>query len=262
MKNLSKTVLLASALSCALAAPAMADWARIGGVDVSHGRDRDVTYNRFGGGVDKLRFDTHESDVICRSVRATFRNGTSREVFSGRLRAGHSQVVDLPGDRRHVEKLDFKCRAIARRGATITISADVTSFRDEWRRSPNWDRMWARVFNWDAGMGWNDNDWVRIGTETFEGRNDREQMIAGWKGRSVDRIAVKPVNGDARCSRIAVRFGNGRSRDLEVNAGMRMVQGRGYTFDLPGNDRNIRSIALHCTPVDRRSVRIDVLARK
>ena len=33
MKNLSKTVLLAGALSCALAAPAMADWARIGGVD-------------------------------------------------------------------------------------------------------------------------------------------------------------------------------------------------------------------------------------
>lgn len=262
MKTLSKTVLLASALSCALAAPAMADWARIGGVDVSHGRDRDVTYTRFGGGVDKLRFDTHESDVTCRSVRATFRNGTSREVFSGRLRAGRSQVVDLPGDRRHVEKLDFNCRASARRGATIVISADVTSFRDEWRRSPNWNSVWARVFNWDPAMGWNDNDWVSVGTETFEGRNDRERMVAGWSGRRIDRIALKALNGDARCSRIAVRFGNGNRSDLKVDAGMRMVQGRGYTFDLPGDARNVRSVALHCTPVDRRSVRIEVMARK
>jgi hypothetical protein len=261
MKTLSTTVLLASALSCALAAPAMADWARIGGVDVSNGRDRDVTYNRFGGGVDKLRFDTHESDVNCRSVRATFRNGTSREVFSGWLRAGRSQVVELPGDRRHVEKLSFNCRATARRGATIAISADVTSFRDEWRRSPNWNRTWARIFNWDPTM-WNDADWVRVGTETFEGRDDRERTVAGWQGRRVDRIAVKPLNGDARCSRITARFGNGKRRDLDVNAGRRMVQGRGYTFDLPGNDRNVKSVVLHCTPVDRRSVRIDVLARK
>jgi hypothetical protein len=262
MKPLSKTILLASALSCALAAPAMADWYRIGGVDVGHHRDRDVTYSRFGGGVDRLRFDTHESDVNCRSVRATFRNGTSREVFSGWLRAGHSEVVELPGDRRHVEKLIFKCRATARRGATIAISADVSSYRDEWRHSPNWDRIWSRVFHWDPRMAWNDNDWVSVGTETFEGRNDREQAVAGWSGRSVDRIAVKPLNADARCSRITARFGNGKRRDLDVDAGMRMVQGRGYTFDLPGDERNVRSVVLHCTPVDRRSVRIEVLARK
>lgn len=265
MNTLSKTVLMAGALSCGLAMPAMADWYRIGSVDVSHGMDRDTSYSRFGGGVDKLRLDVRDSDVRCRSVRATFANGSSDEIFRGRLQPGRPQDVDLPGDRAHVTKLDFTCRASSRAGATIAISADVSSYRDEWRRSPDWNRSWAGIFNWDrpsGGPGWSDNDWVRIGTQTFQGHNDRDTVVAGWRGRSVERIAVKPLNGDARCTRITARFGNGRTRDLNVDRGMRMRQGRGYSFDLPGGNRNLREVVMQCSPLDRRSVRIEVLAKK
>ena len=265
MHTLSKTVLMAGALSCGLAMPAMADWYRIGSVDVSHGMDRDTSYSRFGGGVDKLRLDVRDSDVRCRSVRATFANGSSDEIFRGRLQPGRPQDVDLPGDRAHVTKLDFTCRASSRAGATIAISADVSSYRDEWRRSPDWNRSWAGIFNWDrpsGGPGWSDNDWVRIGTQTFRGHNDRDAVVAGWRGRSVERIAVKPLNGDARCTRITARFGTGRTRDLNVDRGMRMRQGRGYSFDLPGGNRNLREVVMQCSPLDRRSVRIEVLAKK
>lgn len=262
MKTLTRTFLMATALSCGLAMPAMADWYRIGSVDVSHGMDRDTSYSRFGGGVDKLRLDVRDSDVRCRTVRATFANGSSREIFQGRLRAGRSEVIDLPGERAHVRKLDFTCRASSRAGATIAISADVSSYRDEWRRSPDFNRFWAGVFNWDRPGAWDDNQWVRIGTQTFRGRHDRDAVVAGWRGRSVDRIALKPLDGDARCSRITARFGNGKTRDLNVDRGMRMREGRGYSFDLPGGDRNLREVVMECRPLDRRSVRIDVLARK
>ncbi|HTO42226.1 MAG TPA: hypothetical protein VL026_14740, partial [Rhizomicrobium sp.] len=105
-------------------------------------------------------------------------------------------------------------------------------------------------------------DWVSIATQSFEGRNDREVAVAGWRGRSVERIALRPLNGDARCSRVTVRFDNGQARDLKVERGMRLAQGRGYSFDLPGRDRNVRDVMLHCSPQDGRSVRIEVLARK
>lgn len=270
MNRLSQSLLLATALSCGMAMPAMAAWDRIGGVDVAHHMDHDVSYTRFGGGVDRLRLDAHASDVHCRSVRATFNNGHTREIFKGNIRAGQSRTIDLPGDNRHIRKLSFACRAGARRGGTIAIMADVGSYRGEWQHSPDWNHMWSRMFHWsstpdrhgDRHTGWDANNWVRVGTETFDGRNDRETTVAGWSGRSVERIALKPLNGDASCNRITARFGNGHKRDLDVNRGARMTQGRVYTFDLPGNDRNVKEVILHCSPLARYPVHVEVLARK
>lgn len=118
-----------------------------------------------------------------------------------------------------------------------------------------------RITAWND-RGWNDRDWVSVATQSFEGRNDREVAVAGWRGRNVERIALRALNGDARCSRVTVRYNNGRSNDLNIDRGMRLEQGRGYSFDLPGRDRDVRDVMLHCSPVDGRSVRIEVLARK
>jgi len=262
MKKLSKTFLLASAFSCALAVPAMANWDHIGGVDVSHRRDRDVTYTRFGGGVDRLRLDASASDVSCRSVSATFENGRTQQIFRGSIRAGRSAAVDLPGDNRRIRKLTFDCRAGSMRGGTISIMADIGSHRDEWRRSPDWNRMWSSMFHWDTTPNRPDNEWVRVGTKSFDTRNDLEVTFAGWSGRQVDRIALKPLNGDVRCHSISAQFGNGKRRDLDVDRQMRMRQGRAYTFDLPGNERNVKEVAMRCTPIGSDSVRVEVLANK
>jgi hypothetical protein len=261
MTRLSQSLLLATALSFGMAMPAMADWDRIGGVDVSHSRDRDVVYSRFGGGVDRLRFDARESDVNCRSVKATFRNGRTREIFHGRIRAGRFAVIDLPGDNRHIRKISFNCRAGSVHGATIAIMADIGSYRSEWRHSPDWNRMWSRLFHWGT-PGPGNNDWVRIDTKSFDTRNDLEVTVAGWSGRHVDRIAVKPLNGDARCSSITAKFGNGKHRALDVDRNRRLKEDHAYTFDLPGKERNLKEVAMRCTPVGRDSVRVEVMANK
>ncbi len=287
MGKITQATLLASALLLGLSAPAMADWVRIGGVDVSHGRDRDTAYSRFGGGVDRLRLDVRDSDVTCRSVRATFANGRSREVFKGNLRSGRAHVIELPGDDARVRKLDFNCRASARRGATITISAEVNRYRDEWRRSPDWDRQWSRLFNWgpvvdgpgmvgpgprpgpghgrpDGDRGrWRANDWVSVGTASFGPRGDRRHIDAGWAGRRVDRVALQALNADAQCRNVHIRFSNGERFELDLGrGGDRLRQGNPRSYDLPGGRRNISAMSLDCSSQDRQAARIEVLTNK
>ena len=145
----SRVAALAAVFCCGFAASAFADWARLGSVDVSYGADHDTAYTHFGGGIDRLQLDARNGDVVCRTVRATFASGMTREIFSGPLRMGQPKNIDLPGDSVHVRRLDFTCRGFSRGATGININADITTYRDEWRRSPDWNRTWSRMFHWD-----------------------------------------------------------------------------------------------------------------
>ena len=63
------------------------------------------------------------------------------------------------------------------------------------------------------GGGADPNYWVRLGTERFEGPRDRETAFGGWAGRSVDRIGLRALDGEARCTGVRAEFGNGHIRD-------------------------------------------------
>jgi hypothetical protein len=103
------------------------------------------------------------------------------------------------------------------------------------------------------------NYWVALGRQTFHGRGDTDSAFAGWEGRSVEKIGLKPINDDARCSRVRVDFANGSSTTLNVG---RLDQGRFQSFDLPGNNRNVVSLKMACRAVNRNNVTIEVSARK
>ena len=254
----------AAILSVAGAAPALADWDRIGSVDVDFHRDHDRVYTDFGGSIERLELRAENSAVQCRSVRATFGNGNTRQIFSGRLPRDRNVDIDLPGRARDVKRLDFSCVSMRPRGATISIFADVGRYRDEWRHSPNWDRMWSHTFHWGMGGGMRDdttNNWVTLGSESFEGRNDSESSFGGWRGHSVDRIALRP-DVDARCTRVTARFGNGQTRDLNIDGHDLLRAGEVRRLDLPGGDRNIVRLDLRCHAEHDFRVRIDILARK
>ena len=48
-----------------------------------------------------------------------------------------------------IRRIDFNCRSLERREpARVDIAADIGQYRADWRRSPDWDRMWSRMFNW------------------------------------------------------------------------------------------------------------------
>jgi hypothetical protein len=244
------------------AVPALADWDRLGSVNVSPGRQGTAVYRSFGGPIERLNLNADRSSVYCRSVRVTFANRRSRNVFSGRLDKDRSRTIDLPGNQRSVRRIDFKCRALERRTAQIHIAADIGRYRETWRRHPNFERTWSRLFNWgnDRNVDNNrsrGNEWVRLGSERFTGR-DRETTFAGVRGRGLTAIGLRPTDDDARCSMVRVTFANGRSRELGVDWGDRLTEDRMYRVDLPGDERNVERIDMVCRAIGDRDVTIQI----
>jgi hypothetical protein len=270
----TRTFALAAVIAMGTAAPAFADWDRLGAVTVT-GRETTRAYTSFGGPVEKLYLNA-DRNVYCRSVNVRFSNGRVRNVFSGTLRQGAGRVIDLPGNQRTVQRIDFRCRALARRSAQIMVSAEIGSYRETWRRHPNFLRQWAKQFNWgddrddrredradrredredrrDDRNDRRDNDqWVRLGAERFDGR-ESESTFAGFRGQGLTAIALQATDDDARCTTVRVTFANGQSRS--VNFGERMTEDRMYRIDLPGDERNVTRVDLTCRPIGDNDVTV------
>ena len=260
---------LAAILFTGVAAPAFAQqqqWDRIGSVNFDFRGDRETEYGNFGGSVEALALRARDATVNCRNVSATFGNGQVRTVFEGTLPRGQDVTIDLPGGERTIRRLDFNCRAMARRGATVDISADVGRYQAEWRRSPDWATVWSRMFNWPAEVADNFDrgpgrgapaGWRNLGMASFEGANDRETTLPGWRGRELETIGLRPVNDDARCRSVTVTFANGRTQTLLYGA--RLPEDRIHQIDLPGTERNITRVDMNCRSEHGQQVSIQVL---
>jgi hypothetical protein len=270
----SITLALAAFMATAFSVPALADWDRIGSVDFGWQGDHQSQWGDFGGRVERLNFRAEGNDVRCRSVRATFGNGNTREIFNGWIREGDSATVDLPGYQRNVRRLDFFCRARGGRNARLQIAADIGQYRSEWENGPDWANHWSGMFHWGGGNdqmggghdhfggGFDRDRWVQMGSESFEGGYDHEVAYGGWAGRRVDTIAIMPVNADARCRRVTATFNNGHTRELDISAWQDLRQGGFYRLDLPGRERDVRRVNLVCRPVHSGQVTIEIYASK
>lgn len=257
MKKLSSIAALAAVISVGAAMPAYAGWTNIGRVDFAYGVDKDVAYGNFGGPATALQLTARGSDVACKYVRATFGNGTTANVFQGMLPQGRGKRVDLPGDRRNITKLAFECRAYVRGGAHIDIEADVDAYRQQWQHNPIWAKLLGSLLPAPAPAP-DTTNWVPIGTERFVGPVDRNSIFAGWGGHRVTRIALKPLDADAQCKKVSATFGNGNTRDLDLNRGGVANRDRLYKIDLPGDVRNIVRLNLVCRAIGAPAVTIQI----
>jgi len=255
--------------------PAYQTWDRIGSVDFTNRPEREVEYTQFGGRMSRLSFHAANSDVMCRNISATFTNGRTRSVFSGTLPFNQDVVVDLPGAERAIQRINFDCRSVAPRGSRVDIAADIGDYRAEWRQSPDWATVWARMFNWPEQVADNfgrggrgrgaDNrfdNWISISTERFVGPRDRETTVPGARGRSIETVGLRALDNDATCMRVSATFDNGRTSDLYVNRGARMMRNRMYEVDLPGQQRNVTRLDMMCRGEQGRPVSIQVLGNR
>ena len=120
-----RTLLIASVLAVGATTPTLAaDWDRIQSINFSTGPDRASVSADFGGRVEALRLTARESPMFCSRVTATFGNGNSRNIFSGRIAEGYSKTIDLPGGQRTIKRLTFHCHAAERGGGRLVLSAE------------------------------------------------------------------------------------------------------------------------------------------
>ena len=283
MKRMA-TALGAAVMVAAFAVPAAADYVRLGNIEVGYRSDSDTAYARFGGRLEGLRLVAGRSDIFCRSVVVQYDNGERQNVFSGRLDERRPVDVDLRGRARRVNAIHFLCRSDEARGGRIFVEGDAGRYRDEWQRDPEWARLWAPLFGMGAmsgppdrdamrgpmggpmgrqdrgGPDRGDRDWVALGRQSFEGRNDSESTFADWNGRHVDRIALRPLETDAQCMSIVATLDGGRK--VKLADGRTLERGRVTVYDLPGRERDIGKVYLRCRAVNGYRVTIEILARR
>ena len=254
--------MLAALLSATSAVPALAQWDNIGAVNIEYNLDRDHASPNFGGSVERLRFTARGGDVQCRYIRATFANGNTRDLLSGRLSQGDSRAVDLPGNGRNVKRIDFMCHAFSKAGAKLQIEADIGQYKNEWQRGPQWS-YWSHIFtNWGQMVDNATSYWVPVGNVTFNGPNDKDNAFGGFASRSITALAFRPVNGSAICADANIRFANGANVHASINGGGVLNAGQTYRVDLPGNQRNVTNIVLRCRALGQNSVTINIQGNK
>ena len=112
------------------------------------------------------------------------------------------------------------------------------------------------------GSRLNTDGWITLGTEVFNGRVDRETTFAGFAGRNVERLAVRAVNDDARCSRITATFANGQRQNLNIGEGNLLREDRVYQLDLPGGSRDVMRVDMTCHAENGRQVTMQVMANR
>jgi hypothetical protein len=111
-----------AALLCTVAAPSFAAWGPVGSVDFSMRDNHDSAMVNFRG--DRLALTSHEGDVYCRDIEATFGNGRTRTIYRGDIRAGEPVNVDLNGVR-DVRQIDFDCRPMNSWHARVDVAANT-----------------------------------------------------------------------------------------------------------------------------------------
>ena len=128
-------IVLAALLSSGAAVPAIAAWDRVGTVDFTLRDTHDAKLGNFRGNA--VGLTARDSDVMCDSVMATFGNGRTREIFRGELRRGETVTIDLPGNQRSVDRVDFDCRPTEGYRAMVDIATDTGGYRNDRLRFPD-----------------------------------------------------------------------------------------------------------------------------
>ena len=95
-----------------------------------------------------------------------------------------------------------------------------------------------------------------LGTVDISGRPDRD-IIYNRFGGPVEGLRLRASDSDIECRSIVAKFGNGRSRQLYSG---RLIEGRGIDVDVPGDSRQIVSLAFNCRASERWGGRVRILA--
>ena len=228
--------LLALAATLLVATPAHADdWELLGKALVNFGADHDVIpVTAREGWFRAIKIEVEDGNLEMYDIKVIFGNGESfspntRLVFREDTR---SRTIDLPGDKRFINRVEFFYRSRVRRGkATVKLygKRGEGAGREERAERPGSVAPPAALAD-VAG-------WTRLGTRAVNFRAERDRIEAVGDG-PFRRIMFVVESGDLEMFDVRVRFRNGEVFSPDT----RLVfnsESRSRAIDLPGDRRNI-----------------------
>lgn len=209
---------VASADPPAQAAPER-KWEKLGerGVDAKLDHDA-IAIGRDDGVFDAVQLKVEGSSLVMFDVKITFGNG---ETFEPKTRLvfdqnAKSRVIDLPGNKRAIKRVDFKFANLPGGGKARV-------------------ELWGR----DLPAAPPPPAWKPLGQREVDGKADRDALTVD--DGAYTAIQLKVENSSLVMSDVKIVFNNGESFDPNV----RLVfdqNTKSRVIDLPGNKRGIRRI--------------------
>lgn len=89
------------------------------------------------------------------------------------------------------------------------------------------------------------SNWVLLG-EGFSTEYGRQDLELGRRAGAFRRVNIKAERGHPYIRRVIVEFGNGEREAVRVD--QELEPGHSYTFDLPGDFRQIRRVEVITAP--------------
>lgn len=125
MRRVPKFMLAScAALAFGVAATqACAEVHQTGFVNVPSDRYADVSWTKFEGPVNRLRFYATNDTIECDHISVTYRDGTTHNVFRGSIPLGGYTTVTFPEGDSRMREVAFACKAALKDGARLTFTA-------------------------------------------------------------------------------------------------------------------------------------------
>lgn len=239
-------------------------WVKLGERSVSGRYDHDtIPVGRYEGKFTKLTMYVERGEIELLDFEITFANG---ERFHPALRhffkaGARTRVIDLPGDERIIKDINLRYKNVAGGSAAVAVfgwrsdsARDGRDGHDRDRdREPGRDRP-------PSDAGWDSSGWRLLGERSVAGRYDHDTIAVGaYKGR-FDKLTMVVTDGDLELIDLEIKFATGRSHHPTTRHFFREGS-RSRVFDLPGDDRVIRSVELRYKNVGKGSAKVQIWAR-
>jgi hypothetical protein len=223
-------------------------WTLLASSTVDGAKDRDVL--KVGGAAgryDLLTMVVYDSDLELNEFNIRFGNN---EVFSPPVRhvfreGTRTRAIDLPGENRGIKSFEIVYANIPGGGrARVEIWGKDTG-------SPGRPPVAVVEPPPPAPVpappppepAFDPAGWTLLGSHTVEGKKDKDVIPVGKKAGIFDRITVVVTDSDLELSSLVVNFSNGTKFEPEVRTVFQEGT-RSRVIDLPGNNRNIKTIVL------------------
>lgn len=227
-------------------------WTKLGELTVDGKNDHDaLLVGQEEGKFAKLTIVVEDSDLEMFDIKVHFRNGDvfdpkTRIVFGESSRTG---AIDLPGDARTIEKIDFHYGNLPGGGkAEVAVyGLAVVPAADQPPPPPP--------------VVWDDKGWVKLGERVINGKHDRDTIIVGAYEGKFDQLTFVVGDADMQFAKVTVVFANNKKWSPRIS-GFTFAEGsRTAVLDIPGNNRRIKRIDLRYRNVSHDQATVSVYGR-